>query len=93
MIENLKTIRNVFLRLFVVSLIWYLLVTILYIGPLQDFMIYLMVRWYGLSPQNAYFLISLYLSLTELFVICFGFLPTLALHFAIKKRAKTQKSK
>ena len=90
MLDKIIVLKKLFLKGFILSLIYYIAITIFYILA-KDWFVNILDRYYGISPRDGLIMCGYYLSLVEIITINLLLIPALALHWLTHCLKKEQK--
>lgn len=85
--DKVVFLRNTFFKIFLVSFIYYICITLLYIFKL-DFFTGIMNTYYKISPQDTQLLCGYYLALVEIITFNLFLIPAIGLHWASRSLKK-----
>lgn len=91
MLDKIVVLKKLFFKGFILSLIYYIALTILYILGGKDWLVNILDKYYGINPHDGLIMCGYYLSLVEIITINLLLIPALALHWLTHCLKKEQK--
>ncbi len=88
--EKVILLKEIFCKTFVVSLIYYILITILYLYKI-DWFVHILNTYYRVNVQDAYMLCGQYMSAVEIITMNLLLIPAIGLYWVSKTFKKEDK--